>query len=172
MMRVVALTGLSGVGKTTLLHRMRAHIQFQHLPAGNLIRTARVALREGALSLDELRDVDVDENQKLLIQAFRRELNTTGVCAILDGHTLIERNDGVALIPANVFGSLGIQAMFFLADSPSAIAARRARDTTRTRPAVSVAELHQRQETSRCHADSIAEALEDSVLAFVAVRRS
>jgi adenylate kinase len=47
--RVVALVGLSGVGKSTALARARASVAFEHLQASTLIKAERERLRQAAI---------------------------------------------------------------------------------------------------------------------------
>ena len=65
--RVVAFTGISGVGKTTFLKKFTEQMAFQHVTGGSLIAAARNAVSD---SRDDLRYSDLDENQRLLIQGF------------------------------------------------------------------------------------------------------
>ena len=74
MTRIVAVTGLSGVRKT-IVERVRVQMPFQHLQAGRLIRDARTSEKQQAPSVDDLRHLDTEENQRVLIHSFRRALN-------------------------------------------------------------------------------------------------
>jgi adenylate kinase len=39
--RIVAFTGISGVGKTTFLRQITERVDFQHVTGGSLVATAR-----------------------------------------------------------------------------------------------------------------------------------
>jgi adenylate kinase len=108
---------------------------------------------------DQLRLVDIDENQRFLIRGFRLKADTTTGLIILDGHTVIERDGGLTRIDPRVFGAIGIDSMIFLADEPEALAKRRRDDTTRNRPMVTVDNLRLAQEEAKDHAAVICRAL-------------
>jgi adenylate kinase len=157
---IVAVTGLSGVGKTTFLRRLQTELPFRHLQAGSLIKTARDSVQIDTMARDELRHLDIDENQKLLVAAFRSEITAGDKLTILDGHTLIEHEANVSLVSAHVFAAMGINAMIFLRDDPASILARRQSDATRKRPILSLQELKQRQEMALEQGNAIAQSIE------------
>ena len=140
MQRVVAVVGLSGVGKTSALNAVAATRSFQHLRASALIREARQYTE-----VDSLRRTDIDENQQLLIRGFSRAVDPKADVVVLDGHTVIETPSGLVTIPPAVFRELRISAMFFVADCPNVIAERRRADQSRQRPVVGVDQLKQHQ---------------------------
>jgi len=157
--QVVALTGLSGVGKSTLIRTLAASVPLEHLEASVLIKEGRRAIGDATITQDQLRFVDIDENQNLLIRGFRLKAGTSSRLIILDGHTLIERDDGLTRIDARVFGAIGIDSMIFLADDPEAIAQRRRDDPARKRPVPSVDRLRLVQEEAQQQAVAICLAL-------------
>ena len=57
--RVIALTGISGVGKTTFLRSLSNVLSFQHLTGGSLIGAGRTAELE---CRDNMRHQDVDDS--------------------------------------------------------------------------------------------------------------
>jgi adenylate kinase len=57
---VVAVTGISGVGKSTLLRAMQSKIGFQHLNASSLIQQVREQLDRGTIALDDLRNANIE----------------------------------------------------------------------------------------------------------------
>lgn len=156
---IVALTGISGVGKSTVLKTLSTSISFQHLQASALIKAGRHASGDIAVTHDQLRLVDIDENQQFLIRGFRLNAGASTSLVILDGHTVIERDTGLTHIDARVFGAIGIDSMIFLADDPEAIGQRRRNDTSRKRPVLSVDALRLIQEQAEDHAVEICKAL-------------
>lgn len=68
--RVAALTGISGVGKSTLLTALSQRVDFVHLQAGALIKKARESELGQSIEHDQLRNIDLDQNQQLLINGF------------------------------------------------------------------------------------------------------
>ncbi|MEL7536071.1 MAG: AAA family ATPase [Pseudomonadota bacterium] len=153
---VVALVGISGVGKTTFLHRLAEHTAFQHLTGGSLIVEARGVRRD---ERDKLRFDDLDENQNLLVQGFELARDPEARTIVLDGHVVIESGDGLEELPVEVFRAVGITKLFHLEADVAQINANRAGDCTRQRPDQNLATLSEHQRASREHARFIAEVL-------------
>ncbi len=155
--KIVALTGISGVGKTTFLERLKEHLVFQHLTGGSLIAAAR---DHEAPKRDELRYADLDENQRLLIHGFALARDLAAEIVILDGHVVIDTDTGLTKLPTNVFRQLGVASMVHLETDPARIAANRAGDNARERPIYDIDTLAAQQEASREHAKKIAAELD------------
>src|SRR5690242_8893414 len=111
---VVAVAGLSGVGKSTLLTRLKNAIPMQILQASALIKEARASRDGESLTLDALRAVDLDENQRLLAQGFARRVDRAASLVVLDCHTVIETPGGLIRIDPRVFDLMNVRAMVFL----------------------------------------------------------
>ncbi|AWM01541.1 ATP-binding protein [Bradyrhizobium amphicarpaeae] len=131
---VVAVAGLSGVGKSTILTRLRSAVPMQVLQASALIKEARTSGDGRSLTLDALRAVDLDENQRLLVEGFAQKIDRTAPLVVLDCHTVIETPKGLIHIDPCVFASMNVKAVVFLEDQPEEIMRRRRDDTTRQRP--------------------------------------
>ncbi len=154
--RVIAVTGISGVGKTTLLRKLTARAAFQHLTGGSLIARAHAGTN---LSRDGLRHFDLDDNQKLLIEGFMAARDRTAETVIFDGHAVIDGPNGLAEIPISVFDALGIRLMVHLEADLVTIQRNRGNDPSRSRPALDIQTLREHQSRSRRHAITIAQAL-------------
>ena len=165
MTYVTAVTGISGVGKSTFLRKLNETLDFQYLQASELIRAGRQAGAE-VLTLDRLRDLNLDENQLLLVEGFNRRIDIAAHLAILDSHTLIEQENGLTLIPSDVFRGIGIRSMIFLSDDPDAVSARRLQDTNRQRLTKSVSDLLWVQEAARKQAAHICQTLKIPLSVF------
>jgi adenylate kinase len=157
--RVIALTGLAAVGKSSLIKALAASLPLEHLQASALIKKGRHASGDVDLTQDQLRLVNIDENQRFLVRGFKLTASACSGLVILDGHTVIERDDELVRIDARVFGAIGIDSMIFLADEPEAIVQRRRNDTTRNRPVRSIDELRLIQEEAQDHAAAICQSL-------------
>lgn len=131
---VIAVVGLSGVGKSALLARLKGAIPMQILQASALIMEARTSTDSQSPTLDALRSADLDENQQLLMQGFARRVDRAASLVVLDCHTVIETRGGLVRIDPHVFDSMNVKAMIFLEDEPEEIARRRRSDSTRERP--------------------------------------
>jgi adenylate kinase len=155
----MALTGLSGVGKSMLLQKLAAHWYFQHLQASALIRAAR-QVAEHVPTVDHLRLANLDENQQLLVRGFADAADANAPLIILDAHTLIELPNEMILIEPNVFGAIGINSMLFLTAAASTIVKRRAGDKARQRPTKSAEELENVLRQAHQHARHICRTLQ------------
>ena len=154
--RVVAFTGISGVGKTTFLEKFAEQMVFQHITGGSLIAVARNAASDAR---DDLRHSDLDENQRLLIEGFALARDELAEVIIMDGHVVIDEGDRLMEISCDVFEALGVTAMVHLEADPTHIAENRSKDTARSRPRHDTDTLGQHQDLSRRHARSIADEL-------------
>lgn len=151
--RVVAFTGISGVGKTTFLTSLANQVSFQHVTGGSLIAAARQGTSH---QRDVLRHVDLDENQQLLIDGFAIVRDPHAKSVIMDGHVVIDDGRTLTKLPAAVFRALGASLMVHLEAAPAWIAENRSRDDSRSRPQYAPEILGEHQSTSRSHAAIIA----------------
>jgi adenylate kinase len=156
---VVAVSGLSGVGKSTLIAKLGATIPLHHLQAGALIKQARQAMGEVAVTHDQLRSLNLEQNQELLIRGFKLKQQSCPGLIVLDCHTVIEHDAQLTRIEPLVFGAIGIDKMIFLIDDPQSIAVRRQKDLTRSRPVLTVERLRLIQEEGADHAAKICSTL-------------
>ncbi|MEQ9396130.1 ATP-binding protein [Haliea sp.] len=150
---VVAVTGISGVGKTTFLRNAAKEIQFQHLTAGSLIATARATPDN---SREELRHADLEENQRLLIHGFAQARDSEAALVVLDGHVIIDSEKGITLIPSQVFADLEVNLIVHLEADPIKISQHRAGDANRSRPQLPAKTLFLHQQRSKQHARDLA----------------
>lgn len=142
----IALIGISGVGKSSLLGALSEAVTFQHLQAGHLIKAAREALQQG-IAHDDLRQADINDNQTLLVQGFRAARDTNAAIVVLDGHSVVDTPAGMIAIEPTVFEALGITQFILVIDDPAEIHRRRTADLSRNRPPRSLEDLdvHQRE---------------------------
>jgi len=134
MTRRIALLGLSGVGKSTLIGRLNRRIPLLHLQASALIKAEQTYRAQFPDSSESLRTGAVLDNQALMIAAFQRTTTDVEVPIVFDGHSVIDSRDGLVEIPASVFAELSLDAIFYLSAVPHIITKRRLADTARKRP--------------------------------------
>jgi adenylate kinase len=156
MSTVAMIVGISGVGKTTFVHRLRADIDFQHLTAGSLIAASKAAVDS---ERDRLRLSDLDENQAQLIKGLSLARDPKASLILLDGHVVIHANDGLEELSSEVFNQLGVRGFLHLVSDPNQIAINRRNDVRRLRPALSLAELNTHQKASLETTERIAHSL-------------
>ncbi|UTS88165.1 AAA family ATPase [Rhizobium anhuiense] len=150
--RLIAVVGVSGVGKSTFLKAAGEFLTFKHLTAGSLIGKAGAEKYEH----DSLRLQDIDENQELLVRGFARAKKTAGSLIILDAHTVIHGAAGLEVIGPRVFAALKPDAIAHVEADPAEILANRMGDQTRERPLLSIEDLADQQALSRAAAMEIA----------------
>lgn len=130
---VVALVGLSGVGKSTLLRHIAADIEFTHLEASQLIKS-ELQLQMKSRTSEELRKGNIAGNQHLLISGFQRAVGTRPGPFVVDGHVLIDTDTGIVEIASSVFEALGVELFCFVQAAPEQIVEQRLADAQRSRP--------------------------------------
>jgi adenylate kinase len=145
--KIIAFTGVSGVGKSTFLSAARLQREFLHLIASELIKVEKSAYGS-QLTSEDLRKGNIDKNQAALITAFDRHRASAEVPLVLDAHTIIDTPDGFRELPASVFAALCITGMVFLHASPEMIFEQRGRDTARVRPQRSIQQIAELQDRS------------------------
>lgn len=156
MSRRLALLGLSGVGKSTLIGRLHSHVPLVHLQASALIKAEQVYRLQHAESSEALRLGAVMGNQELMVAAFLREAEATTLPIIFDGHSVIDGRCGLFEIPAYVFNALSLDSICYLSVNAELIAERRKADVSRPRPVRDVATLAEQQRIARDVAQRIA----------------
>lgn len=156
--RIIALAGLSGAGKTTLIRKMSEKAEFLHLSASELIKEGFEG--QGARRTSEdLRCGDIPDNQMQFVDAFKARAATTVGPIVLDCHTVIDTPAGLQRIPAETFDAIGITHLLFLTADPETLLVRRKRDSSRARPESTAAELAEQQMIAFEVAKGIAETL-------------
>lgn len=144
-MLVVAVVGVSGVGKSTVLRELSKRMPIRHLQASDLIKAEQARLQRESSTSEELRAGPILDNQALLLNGFNHAVEGCSNLIAFDGHVLIDTNDGLIEIPSSVFKSLNCCHIAVLVDLPSKISLRRANDSMRVRPSRSPAEIREQQ---------------------------
>jgi adenylate kinase len=142
---IVAVFGLSGVGKSWLIERYVAGMPLLHVQASQLLRDAKASLLGKSVTSEELRTGAVLDNQTLLIEAFARIRETARRPIVFDGHCVVDNGDELLEIPVEVVSLLAVSHIIFVEGPTRGIVERRAKDTTRVRPTRSEAELEHQQ---------------------------
>lgn len=118
--KVIFISGVHGVGKTSMCESYEGNIVFTFKSAGQLIRAAK------AESLvNHNKDVkNIDDNQQVLIEAIS-VIKNSGELLLLDGHfALWDDNHRPTAIDSQVFIDLGIDSIITIHDDPESIAKR------------------------------------------------
>lgn len=144
-MTVVAVVGLSGVGKSTLLSEMSKRHAFLHLQASQLIKSEQQKREDTPLTSEQLRLGPVLDNQDLLVSGLERAVQGYSGLVVFDGHVLIDTDLAIIEIPSSIFARIGCRHLIVLTDSPDRLGRRRVSDALRSRPPRSAAMLRQHQ---------------------------
>lgn len=159
MKRRIAILGLSGVGKSTLIGKIRETVPLLHLQASALIKAEQAHRKKSPDSSEALRIGAVMDNQSLMIAAYRREAAATDLPIVFDGHSIVDGRDGPIEIPASIFAALELDAIFYMSAEPHLIAERRRADVSRERPHRDIPTLEQHQHLAEATARLIADAI-------------
>lgn len=147
--KIVAIIGISGVGKTTLLKSyVRKHRSVVTISASGLLKR-RLSLTDPE-KLRTATSATIQSNQDRLVQAFGDFKSSTPNTHILfDGHAIIDNDESIVTIPTEIYRALAPDLIIFVVDDPNLIALRRDADSKRQRPSRSPQELEQHQELAR-----------------------
>lgn len=146
--RIIALAGLSGAGKTTILQAVSKETGSVHLSASSLIKEQKLFESGLESSSESLRTGNISDNQFLLSRAFRRQTMTIESHIFLDCHTVIDTPTGLQELSASVFEALGLTDFAFLIVEPGLLAQRRRNDIARNRPERSEEEIRAQQKAA------------------------
>ena len=147
MRKVVAVFGLSGVGKSTMVERVVAAAEglAAAVNAGELIGRRRPGQGDG---LRLLSTGEIQGNQNLLVEEVAAERARPGPpVLLLDGHCVIDNGEELVPVPVGVIERLGVSAMVYVTADAGEIRARRLSDPGRKRPDLDEAELASHQAT-------------------------
>jgi adenylate kinase len=144
--RLLAVFGVSGVGKTTLITQfVREHKDWQALSASKLLAQLT------HLASDKLRVSDrprIENNQFLLAEAIHqhRRISKRETDWLLDAHSLIDNNREFVPVPTAAIALINPDSLIFVFDSAQQIRERRAADRQRQRPLLSIERIDEEQE--------------------------
>ena len=141
MIENIAIFGISGVGKSTIIKEFITHApSWRHLQAGQLIKSELKHIGHDKLRLEG--NEAILKNQYLMIKAFWREVNIQKLTKIIfDGHSIIDTGIEILRIPADVIKALKPTKLLFIKVEPKIILDRRSKDTSRNRPLLSIQEI-------------------------------
>ncbi len=156
---VVIVTGIPGVGKTTVINTAVDMVKEKH---GEVVKVLNfgtemfeVATKNGQVKdRDEMRKLPTAiqrENQRLAGEAIAEKGKTSRV--IVDTHTLIQTNNGFLIgLPEWVIRAISPKTIVLVEADPEKIALRRVDDPTRTRDAQMVNDIEVHQQMCRAAA--------------------
>jgi adenylate kinase len=134
MTKVIAVFGLSGVGKSWMISRYAAAANVAHIQASQLMRDAIAAQATKSVSSEDLLRGPVLDNQKILTDAFDLARASETRPIIFDGHCLVDSGEQLIEIPLAVIRKLQPSRIVLVHAPTVEIAKRREMDTSRQRP--------------------------------------
>ena len=159
---VVIVTGIPGVGKTTVINTAVDLVKEKHGEEVKVLNFGtemyEVATKKGQVKdRDEMRKLPTGiqrENQRLAGEAIAEKGKTARV--IVDTHTLIQTNNGFLIgLPEWVVKAIQPKTVVLVEADSEKIAGRRSSDETRTRDAQAVQDIQIHQEMCRGAAVSV-----------------
>lgn len=155
--KILVLSGISGIGKSTTITTIKNEFNFTHLQASQMIKEFFHNTQKEKYTSEQLRIKNPSENQKALISVLRTLSDDENY--IFDAHTIIDTPNGIYEIPIEVFEAASPDHLIFLFEDPAQILARRSNDKDRTRPERSVDQLAEHQNLALINIAQIANKL-------------
>jgi adenylate kinase len=148
MAKVVAVFGLSGVGKSWMISRYTNAANVAHIQASKLMRDAIAAQEAMMVTSEDLRSGPVLNNQNMLTDAFAKVRASEARPIIFDGHCMVDSGEQPIEIPIEVISRLQPSGIILVYAPAAEIVSRRESDTSRQRPARTSSALSAQQD--RC----------------------
>jgi adenylate kinase len=153
-MGVIVVTGIPGVGKTTVMQKAAEGMDIQFVTFGTIM--IDIAKKLGLVKdRDEMRKLSLDQQKELQIKTAEKVGRMKNV--ILDTHCTVKTPKGyMPGLPEWVLKKLKPSAIVIVEADPQEIYNRRAKDATRSRDPDSVEKIAEHQMMNRAAAMSYA----------------
>jgi adenylate kinase len=149
-MGVIVVTGIPGVGKTTVMQKAAEGMDIQFVTFGTIMIDIAKELKL-VKNRDEMRKLTLDQQKQLQIKTAEKVSKMKNV--ILDTHCTVKTPKGyMPGLPEWVLRKLNPTAIVIVEADPQEIFDRRAKDTTRTRDPDSVEKIAEHQMMNRAAA--------------------
>jgi adenylate kinase len=149
-MGVIVVTGIPGVGKTTVMQKAAEGMDLEFVTFGTVM--IEIAKEKGLVKdRDEMRKLSLDQQKKLQIQTAEKVANMKNV--IVDTHCTVKTPKGyMPGLPEWVVKKLKPIAIVVVEADPEEIYNRRANDETRDRDPDSIEKIAEHQQINRAAA--------------------
>jgi len=144
MRQLIAVFGIPGVGKTTMLRKAAKAIVAEHIAASDL-------LRQGLADRGDLMSRTAgafEEKQHIIIDLLREQRARSGIPILLDGHSAVEADTGFYVVPNWVIEGIAPMAMICITAEPEVIFNQRMSDAAKQRPFKAIHQLKQYQDAA------------------------
>jgi adenylate kinase len=149
-MGVIVVTGIPGVGKTTVMQKAAEGMDIKFVTFGTVM--IDIAKEKGIVqNRDEMRKLTLEQQKELQINTAEKVASMKNV--ILDTHCTVKTPKGyMPGLPEWVVKKLNPTAIVIVEADPEEIYNRRASDTTRTRDPDSKEKINEHQQLNRAAA--------------------
>jgi len=153
-MGVIVVTGIPGVGKTTVMKKAAEGMDIEFVTMGTIMFD--IAEKEGLVKdRDDMRKISLEQQKELQIKAAEKVGSMGNV--ILDTHCTIKTPKGyMPGLPEWIIKKVNPTAIVLVEASPKEIYDRRAKDATRNRDPDSEEQINEHQMINRAAAMSYA----------------
>jgi adenylate kinase len=146
----VVITGIPGVGKSTILDMVSKKSQYEIINFGSLMFDMARDL-DLVKSRDDIRKLDVDTQRNLQKKTSSKLGKMNNI--IIDTHMSIKSPAGyLPGLPAWVLNELMVSSYFLIESTPEEIKRRRDNDSTRSRDEDTVKDIDEHQQVNRYYA--------------------
>ncbi len=153
-MGVIVVTGIPGVGKTTVMQKAAEGLDITFVTFGSVMSDIAMDLKL-VKDRDEMRKLNLDQQKQLQIKTAEKVGKMKNV--IVDTHCTVKTPKGyMPGLPEWVLRKLNPTAIVIVEADPQEIYNRRAKDTTRNRDPDSVEKIAEHQMMNRAAAMSYA----------------
>jgi len=146
-MGVIVVTGIPGVGKTTVMKRAAEGMDIKFVTFGTVM--VDIAKETGLVQdRDDMRKLTLEQQKKLQIKTAEKIANMGNV--ILDTHCTVKTPKGyMPGLPEWVIKKINPNAIVIVEADPAEIYNRRANDPTRNRDPDTKEQIHEHQQINR-----------------------
>ena len=146
----VVVVGIPGVGKTTVVEKLRSRLEGAKLVTFGTVMFEEAARRNWVKGRDEMRKLPVERQKQLQAIAAATISKMKDQVVLVDTHLFIRTKEGFwPGLPFEVVRALNPTHLVLVEASPEEISARRATDAARSRDTVNRDELEKETELGR-----------------------
>jgi len=146
----VVVVGIPGVGKTTVVEKLRSRLEGAKLVTFGTVMFEEATRRKWVKGRDEMRKLPVERQKKLQAVAAAQISKMADRVVLVDTHLFIRTSEGFwPGLPFEVVRTLNPTHLVLVEASPEEVSARRAADSARSRDSVDREELEKETELGR-----------------------
>lgn len=152
----VVVVGIPGVGKTTVVEKLRSRLEGAKLVTFGTVMFEEATRRRWVKGRDEMRKLPIDRQSRLQRFASAKISKMADRIVLVDTHLFIRTKEGFwPGLPFDVARVLKPTHLILVEASPEEVAARRAKDAARARDKVIVEELEKETQLGRTYLSAV-----------------